>query len=174
MDTFFEQIVAIRKDIKSFLAVIGIWLAFFIVSLALLFAAINFFPTILAVIVFLVFYLGYLAVKLTKKVSIEYEYIITNGCFDVDKIIAKSSRKRMMSFDIANVESLEKFNKDAMPARQFAQKLIACNIDDPDAYYMIISEESKGTRLLVFAPDDRIKGAVKKFLPKYIANSAFR
>ena len=175
MDTFFEQIIAIRKGAKEFLGIIGIWLVFLIIAVVA-FLAISSIPQVAAfstIIIFLVFLLGYFAVKLTKKFSIEYEYIITNGTFDVDKIIAKSSRKRMMSFEISNVEALEKYNKNSVPTRQFKEQVFACNPDD-DAYYMIVSEEGKGSSLLVFAPDERIRGAVKKFLPKYIANSAFR
>lgn len=174
MDTFFEQIVAIRKTTKTLFAVLGIWLGFLAISIVLWMLA----TTVLAMFMSFVFLgiivLGYFAFKLTKKFSIEYEYIITNGCFDVDKIIARSSRKRMMTFEISNVEAVEKFNPNSMPTREFKEKLFACDLDDPNAYYMIISEEGKGTKLLVFAPNERIQGAVKKFLPKYIANSAFK
>ncbi len=175
MDTFFEQIIAIRKDAKAIFASVGIWVVFFAIVFVL-WILMNSVPQVAmfsSIIILLVFVLGYFAVKLTKMLSVEYEYIITNGTFDVDKIIDKSSRKRMMSFEISNVEVLEKFNKNAMPSRQFKEKVIACNLDD-DAYYMIVSEEGKGSSLLVFAPDERIRGAVKKFLPKYIANSAFK
>ena len=176
MDTFFEQIVAIRRTAKSLLAVLGIWVGFFVVSLAILFLTriVPFLSALLGFVVMVIILLGYIAFKLTKKFSIEYEYIITNGCFDIDKIIARSSRKRMMSFEISTVEAIEKYNPNSMPTREFKEKLFACNSDDQNAYYMIISEEGKGTRLLVFAPDERIKVAVKKFLPKYLANSAFK
>ena len=173
MDTFFEQIIAIRKDAKAYLSLFGIWAAFLIVVGAL-FVLASMFTFIVSLMFLVIVLLGYLAFKLSKNFSVEYEYIITNGCFDVDKIIAKSSRKRMMSFEISNVEALEKFNPNAMPNREFKEKVFACNLDDPNAYYMIISEEGKGTKLLVFAPNERIQGAVKKYLPKYIANSAFK
>lgn len=173
MDTFFEQIIAVRKDTKALLSIVGIWVGFLVVAAALWFL-INVIPVFSTIILFGIVLLGYLAFKLTKKFSIEYEYIITNGCFDVDKIIAKSSRKRMMTFEISTVEAVEKYNPNAMPQREFKEKLFACNADDPDAYYMIISEEGKGTKFLVFAPNERIQGAVKKYLPKYIANSAFK
>ena len=35
MDTFFEQIISIRKNGKAFAAVLGIWLAAFLVSFLL-------------------------------------------------------------------------------------------------------------------------------------------
>ena len=173
MDTFFEQIIAIRKTGKTILAVTGIWVLALVLAVVLfsLSTVIPAFSTILLVAVCLVFFGAY---KLSKKFSIEYEYIITNGCFDVDKIIARSSRKRMMTFEISNVESIEKYNPHSVQNRKFASVLIACNPDDAGAYSLIVSEEGKGTRLLVFTPDERMKSAVIKFLPKYIANSAFK
>lgn len=176
MDTFFEQIVAIKTTVKTALTVMGIWVAFFVLSIAILFLTriVPLLSALLGFVAIVIILMGYFAFKLTKKFSIEYEYIITNGCFDVDKIIARSSRKRMMTFEISTVEAVEKYNPNALPTREFKEKLFACNPDDPNAYYMIISEEGKGTRLLVFAPNERIKGAIKKFLPKYIANSAFK
>ena len=102
MDTFFEQIIAVRKDTKALISIAGIWVGFFVLAAALWFL-INVIPVFSTVILFGIVLLGYLAFKLTKKFSIEYEYIITNGCFDVDKIIAKSSRKRMMTFEISTV-----------------------------------------------------------------------
>ena len=172
MDTFFEQIVAIRKTGKSILAITGIWIAFVIVAY-LLFLAGSIFAGFISIFMLLIIGAGWGAFKLTKMFSIEYEYIITNGSFDVDKITAQSSRKRMMSFDIANVQAVEKFNPNAMPSGNFEKTLIACNVADPNAYYMIVSEEGKGTRLLVFSPDERIKTAIKKFLPRYMSTGAF-
>lgn len=50
------------------------------------------------------------AYKLFLRLNIEYEYTITNGTMDVDKIIAKSSRKRMTSFDVLSIQRIEKYN----------------------------------------------------------------
>ncbi len=172
MDTFFEQIVPIRKTGKSWAALIGIWFA------AIVLIYICVFTVVAAYLGFLSFLLVagiiYGAYKLSARFSIEYEYIITNGIMDIDKIIAKSSRKRVASFDLANVDRLEKFNPNARPVGNFAKTVIACDENDPDAYLMVITTEGKGSTLAVFAPDERIRNATVKFLPKFIANSAFK
>ena len=167
MDTFFEQIVAVRKTAKSLLGLFGIWLLALIISIAAFLFLGSFGLLFVAGAIF-----G--AYKLSGFFSIEYEYIITNGEMDIDKIIAKSSRKRMANFNLAKVETVEKFNIAAKPAGNFEKTVIACNGDEDNAYYMIVSEEGKGRTLIVFAPDDRIKGAIVKFIPKFIANSAFK
>ena len=52
--------------------------------------------------------------------------------------------------------------------------VIACNTDEEGAYLLVAEREGKGNVELVFTPDERIQSAVKKFVPKYISNSAFK
>ena len=52
--------------------------------------------------------------------------------------------------------------------------VIACNLDDPDAYYLVCDREGKKAIHVVFAPEERLKGAMVKFMPKFISNSAFK
>lgn len=171
MDTFYEQITAVKKTGKSWAAIIGIWL------LALVVMAISFLlmGTMLSFIaVFLFAGAIYGAYKWTSRFSVEYEYIITNGTVDIDKIMAKSMRKRMTSFDLSDVSRLEKYNPSAQINGNFSAKIIACNQNDPNAYLMVASRENNGDVLIVMSPNDRMKSAMVKFLPKYIANSAFK
>lgn len=169
MDTFFEQIIGIRKGAKQYAALIGIWLLVLVISAAVL-LFLGKIGIIAPLLVVGAFYGGY---YLSKRLSVEYEYIITNGSMDVDKIVAKSSRKRVASFELAGVESIEKFNANS--ARNYGDKKVvfACNENDNGAYVMTVKGDKGGT-VVVFAPNDRIKGAVVKFVPKYIANSAFK
>lgn len=173
MDTFFEQIVPIRKTGKTLLGVIGIWgLAIFITVFLFLFGRILGAFSSLAPIIILAALYG--AFKLTGNFNIEYEYIITNGSMDIDKIINKSSRKRMASIELSGVSRLEKFNANLISNIDKQKLVVACNTDDPDAYLMVCEREGKGALTIVFAPDERLRGAIVKFVPKFIANSAFK
>lgn len=171
MDTFFEQIMPIRKTGKTWAAFLGIWLLAIVLSLAVVLFLMGFLGSIAFLLVIGIFYGAY---KLSSRLSVEYEYIVTNGTMDIDKIIAKSSRKRVASFELSSVERVEKFNPNAKPVGNYAKTVIACDELDPNAYFMVASEEGKGSQLIVFSPDERIKGAVVKFIPKFIANSAFK
>ena len=92
---------------------------------------------------------------------------------DIDKIINKSSRKRILSFDITKVTRLEKYNPAFISNIDNKQIVFACNTDDSEIYFMA-AEDAKGkTVYLVFAPDKRIKSAIKKFAPRFITNSIF-
>lgn len=170
MDTFFEQITAVKKSGKDIAAITGIWLLAFIICFLL------------------VLFMGYLgsfsflliagalfgAFKLSCRFNVEYEYIVTNGTMDIDKIINKSSRKRVLSFELATVSRLEKFNQGLLSSVNSKEIVTACNLNDPEAYLMVSSTDGKGTSYLIFAPDERVRGAIVKFVPKFIANSAFK
>lgn len=171
MDTFFEQIVTVRKGGKEILAITGIWLAAFLVSAAVILFLIGYIGTVALLLAAGAIFGAY---KLSTLFSVEYEYIVTNGTMDVDKITAKSSRKRAASFDLSRVERLEKYNPTAAPVGNFAKTVIACTPDSTDTYFMVVTSEGKGSTLIVFSPDERIKEAVVKSLPKFIANSAFK
>ena len=166
MDTFFEQIISVKKTGKAVAALIGIWLAAFVVCFLLFFT--GFFGMLTFLLIAGVLYGAF---KLSCLLNIEYEYIVTNGIMDIDKITNKSSRKRVLSFELQTVSRIEKYNPSLLNSKDV---LIACNQDDKDAYLMVSSTEGKGTNYLVFAPDERLRSAVVKFVPMFVANSAFK
>lgn len=173
MDTFFEQIVSIRKTGKSWAMLAGIWLAAMLLIFIIAILGLNF-AGFMSLAMLAVIGVIYGAFKLSTRLSVEYEYIVTNGSLDIDKIVARSSRKRELSCELSGVERIEKYNPAAHPVGNFKKTVIACDTNDPNAYFMVITEEGKGSRLLVFAPDERLRGAIVKALPKFIANSAFK
>ena len=170
MDTFFEQIIPVKKNGKAAAAIIGIWLAAFIVC----FLLIMFMPFLGTFSLLLAAGALFGAYKLCTRFNLEYEYIVTNGTMDIDKIINKSSRKRILSFELATVSRIEKFNPAQLSGVNAKELFITCNQDDPGAYLMVSASEGKGTSYLVFAPDERVRSAIVKFVPKFISNSAFK
>lgn len=170
MDTFFEQIIAVKKNGKAAAAIIGIWLAAFIVCF-LLIMFMGFLGTFSLLLAAGALFGAY---KLCTRFNLEYEYIVTNGTMDIDKIINKSSRKRILSFELATVSRIEKFNPAQLSGVNAKELFITCNQDDPGAYLMVSAAEGKGTSYLVFAPDERVRSAIVKFVPKFISNSAFK
>lgn len=171
MDVFFEQIIEIKKSLKDYLMLAGLWIlaiGLSAVILFFLFAAIG--PITLLPVIGII----YGAYKLSMFFFVEYEYIITNGSLDIDKIIAKNSRKRIASVELSCVDSLNKFNPSKKIQSGYERVVIACNKEDNNAYEMTVTKEGKGRQYIVFSPNDKIKTAAVKFLPKFIANSAFK
>ena len=169
MDTFFEQIVSIKKSGKAVAIFIAVW--FFVIAVSLLLILTGIVGAFTPIIVIGA---GYGAWWLTSKLNIEYEYIVTNGTMDVDKIINKSSRQRISSFEIANVERLEKYNDHLLQNVKKENIVYACNKNDPEAYLMVASKEDTKVNYIVFAPSDKLKEAIKKSLPKFLSLTAFK
>lgn len=170
MDTFFEQIVPMGKDSKTILKFIGIWILAFVLASAIFLFGFAYLQMVTFVLMGLVLYGAY---KLSARLYVEYEYIVTNGTLDIDKIIAKSSRKRVASFEISQVEVIEKYNPNAQKTG-FDQIIIACDERDTNAYKMVVRKDGKGATLIVFSPNKKIQGAILKSLPRFVANSAFK
>jgi hypothetical protein len=170
MDTFFEQIIPIKKDGKTVGTVLGIWF----LALVLCFILFLFSGYIGSIFVLLIAGILYGAFKLTGLFNVEYEYIITNGTMDVDKIVNKQSRKRMLSFELSNVSRLEKYNPNCLNNIDLKKVVFACDTKDDNAYLMVAEKEGGKTSYLVFSPNDKIKSATLKYVPKFISNSAFK
>lgn len=160
MDTFVEQIVAIKKNAK-------IWIAYIlivVIAIAFMTVAFMLFGSLFILVDALILFGVY---KLYSMLSIEYEYIITNSTMDIDKIISKSSRKRMISFDLTAVLSIDKFN-GKIPANLSKNCFFACNANDENAYLLTYKSEGKSKKAFVFAPNERTVNAIKNFLPRHL------
>lgn len=163
MDTFVEQIVAIKKTGKTWIAYFGITL----VAIILMTASFLFFRSIFLVLDALIFWGAY---KLYSMLNVEYEYIITNSTMDIDKIIAKSSRKRVVSFDLTAVQRIEKYTGN-LPSDIARECFFACNAKDENAYVLIYKSEGKPRQAFVFAPNEKMIVGMKNFLPRHICEN---
>ena len=168
MDVFFEQIIPIKKTGKTIAAVVGIYLLAFI----LIFLLVTIFFSPLTIL--LCCGVAYGAFWLSSKLNVEFEYIITNGTMDIDKIVNKSSRKRILSFELSKVTRLEKYNPAAISNINSKEIVFACSTTEEDVYYMSAERNAKGNVNLVFAPNAKTKTAIEKFAPKFITNNAFK
>ena len=173
MDVFVEYLVKKKNGGKELLlqilTVIGALLVF-----ALMMVLGGIFPVVSMVTTLLAFgalYGGYL---LIISMNVEYEYIVTNGEMDVDKIIAKRKRKRMLT---VNARSFEKFGpfKEAEHANDsYSNRVYACTSpDDPGCYYAVLTHQTMGRILLVFTPNDNVLENLKSYIPRQAGGHAF-
>ncbi|MBR5223677.1 MAG: hypothetical protein IKV81_05905 [Clostridia bacterium] len=169
MDTFFEQIVRIKKSGSTLALVLFIW--FLAISVAVF---LFFFPLLGALSAIVIIGILYGAWWLSTKFNVEYEYIVTNEDMDVDKIINKSARKRLASITLSKVERVEKFNPALIQNVKKESLLFACDQNDPNAYLIVTSPDDSKVNYIVFSPNEKLQAAIKKSLPKFVANSAFK
>jgi len=172
MDNYCEFIVKKKNGGKEMalraLIVIGALILFAVmIYLGSLIPAFSMVTTLLA---FGALYGGYI---LITNMSVEYEYIVTNGEMDVDKIVAKRKRKRLLT---VNARTFEKFGtyKEAEHANEnYSNRVYACSDPrDPGCYYAVMTHQSLGRVLLVFTPNDRVLEFLKTYIPKQAGGNA--
>ncbi|MBP3390738.1 MAG: hypothetical protein J6L58_03515 [Clostridia bacterium] len=162
MDTFFEQIIKIKLTgkVKALITAIIVFDALLVC--VLLYLSLFLAPTIMLLVVAGAIYGGY---KLISLLSIEYEYIYTNGDLDVDKIVAKSNRKRMVSIKCSEVEKYGEYKGQPAPGSVKATHIF-CNPDSEGQVYLIAKDRNLGNVMIVLAPNDRIRTELEKAIPR--------
>lgn len=166
MDVFKEQLVKIKKSPAEYLLMVVIFIVA-VVACTLLFLMSGQYPIFILFIVAVFYGVG----KLLGMFSIEYEYIVTNSMIDVDKIISKSSRKRIVSFEGKDILRTEKVGT-VPPVTDANEKYICCNKDDENAYWVLISKNGK-KMLIMMAPNEKMVEAIKLGSPKITAKEIF-
>ncbi len=165
MDYFYEQLIVIKKPalytITRFISFAFILIAiFFILSFNLS-----------SIIIGLIFGLiGASLFFLKQKIYTEYEYIITNGSIDIDRIVEQNKRKKIIEFDIKNVELMAEENSDEV--KNFSnkpQKKLDCVIRDNHMKVYIAYITMGGDRCTIrFTPDEKFLDICFKFNPRAV------
>ncbi len=167
MDIFIEQIIKKKFGTKDFLIFLGLVLG----GCILVVLSMIFIPSLMIIIVIGVCVGAY---YLATSRNLEYEYSITNGDITIDKIINRRSRKRVVSMDAHDVETMGKYNPAEHSAKSYAARLFACESDDgKDAWYFAGNLPNKGNVLVVFSPNEKVLAAIKPFLSRQVSINAF-
>ena len=162
MDTFFEQLIRIKLNSKAkFMVGAIIFVDVLIVAFLLIFA-LAFAPAIILLIVIAAIYGAY---KLINMLVVEYEYIYTNGDLDVDKIVAQSSRKRVVSIKCNEVEKYGEYKGQPAPG-SVKNTFVFCNPDSEGQVYLIARDRNLGMVMIVLAPEERLRAELEKAIPR--------
>lgn len=170
MDTFIEKIVSRKKGAREGLIasgiVIGAIAVFFIFQMLTAMFGIN----LGSIGLFLGVGIIYLAYRLIIGLNVEFEYVVTNGDVDIDKIIARRNRKRIFSgsckdFDIVARVSSSGFEEAARNAKV---KIDATSMPGSDgAYYVTLNYKGERT-IVIFEPDERMLANFRTFIPRKV------
>ncbi|MGI5959937.1 MAG: DUF6106 family protein [Massiliimalia sp.] len=171
MDVFLEQIVAKKRTSQDVLKTVGIILAAIILIFAALFILPAVVPFLSTLGLFLVVGILYGTWYLLTSSSVEYEYILTNGEIDVDKIIARRKRKRLITVNTRNFTEFGPYRPQEHAGKQYTSTIYACvSPDAPNTYYAVTDHPKYGHCMLVFNPNEKILTHAKQ----YMNASAFR
>lgn len=158
MDVFVEQLVKERQGKREFLAIFGLTLA----ALLILAATILFMTSLAPLVLVAVAYGWWWCVKM---MATEYEYSVTNGDIDIDRIRGRSKRLRLVSVRGDKIESLAPC-KERAPLGKF-DRVVRCTTRQSDKALWRFTYHSKknGHTVVVFEPDDRVLHALVEGLP---------
>ncbi len=169
MDIFCEQIVKKKKSTNECLLVGLIWLAGWLIAMMLCWLGLNlqsFFPLCILGAAGVAF--G--AFKLASRFNLEYEYSVTNGVLDVDKIINRSDRKRMVSAEIASFDRFAVYHSGSAEFDTKRYDKVVVAIADPNGhdqvYAAVLRHPVHGRMLILFQPGEKVLTTVQKSLPR--------
>lgn len=113
---------------------------------------------------------AFLACRLARAQEVEFEYTLTNGEFDLDKIMARSTRKRLLSFHCRDVERLVPFSPGKAPP---SGTLMACSFPgDQDLWRCTVKHPKRGSVSFVFNGNEPLLAAMSRFLPGAVRREA--
>ena len=169
MDIFCEYIVKKRVEALDILKLVGIIVAAIALSFAAMFIELVSGLGIGFMLVAVVIYFAYL---FSKFIYTEFEYALTNHELDIDKILGRSRRKRIITVDFKTVEICasvndEKYKSEFNNTASITKTINATGKTDYEIYFVDFSGEGGKTRVL-FQPTDKMKDALKKINPRTI------
>ncbi len=165
MDFFTEIIIKQKKSPMVYLAALGMILATLIVwvfSLALMSI-----PALSSLVGILDVGIVYLSYYVISGFNIEYEYIATNTDLDIDKIVNKRKRKRIISLRLSEIDILAPVENARENLAQTKIINAAKSKNDPDAYYIITSKNGQKTKI-IFNPNEKMIENAKRFYPERV------
>lgn len=160
MDTFSEQLVTRSTTKADTIKKILISIAAILLATVLMWLSIvlGFYSLIL-----LVFGVLIGGVWLVSNMDVEYEYIITNNEMDIDKIIGRRKRKRMITLDL---KSAEDFGTYPAPSEITVDATVHATTGlEKNAHYLLVQHGSYGKVMLIFNPNEKTREAIMQEVP---------
>lgn len=165
MDIFIEKIVLRKKTSKDQLITMGIIVGGFIATIAVFSI-----PALAPFALFIAAAIVYGAFYFSKSRNIEFEYAVTNGELDIDKIIAQRRRKRVFSASSKDFEIVAKLKSDkySNEYKNIKNRIEAVSsMESSDVYFLVTNY--KGERTIVFfEPDKRMIDNFKTFISRKV------
>lgn len=160
MDVFCEYIVKVKKNsAEIILSALGIILAVILLGFSLLFLFTPFSSFVLLIDAGVI----YGAYILITHFNVEYEYILTNGDIDIDKITAKRKRKRVLSFSTKEFEIVAPYKQ----GENYTNVLDFGTRNYENAYYAVFSKDGQ-KKTLIFNPPQKMIEAMKTYSPRTV------
>lgn len=162
MDNYKEQLVKKGKDSSDTLKWLLVTAAGIIAAAILMFLSLQFLNNfIIGLILAAVVLWG--TYYILGGFYIEYEYILTNGEMDIDKIMGQRKRKRLIT---ADVKSSTAFGKEKTAVKGDMTLVdVSCRESDNN-YYIDFRHRELGNTRLIFTPNEEMLEMIEKYIPR--------
>lgn len=163
-DIFREQLVEVKQTSATTMKKTGVIIVAIIIALV----AITFGGAFIGPLVVVGVIIG--ASYLIKSMNLEYEYILTNNELDIDKIMNKERRKRLLTVDIKEINVMAHID-DGMRKGELerAQKTIDVSSGEKGSNtYVIVFNHNETLTKLIFEPNEDVKRDIYRQAPSKV------
>lgn len=166
-DVYIEKIIKRNPTGKTILYKFLIYFA-----AAIIIAFGLFFPYLRFLAAAVVVAAGWGAWRVAGMLNLEYEYTLTNGELDVDKIINRRSRKRVITINYKDISILapvsDKYKDDFnSPSIKKTYNLTATD-HSPDNWFIVFGSNGGKSDKLIFEPDKRFIDGFRQYIPRKV------
>jgi hypothetical protein len=161
MDSYSEQLVYRypsggdnAKKFATYAVAILLALAVVLLTMATVFAGIGL--LLAAGLAWLGYYIG-------TRQHVEYEYIVTNGELDIDKVVAKSKRTRLLTVKSQDFTAFGEYT-DEVPDDESLTLVLASENSGVGDWYADFETDAYGKTRLVFTPNLQTLESIKPYL----------
>jgi len=166
-DVYIERIIRKKPDARSYINKGAIVVGGAALSFIALLLSVNEFLGFIFPLVFASSCVG--GYYLFRRQNIEFEYSVTNGELDVDRIIARSSRRHVLTVDCRSFDMLAPMTEEHVEKAKNAT--IGLTVDassgpsSGDRWFCLFNGADGMRTLLIFEPDERMLNAFRVFIP---------
>ncbi len=170
MDTYLEFLIKQKYTFGKIVLLIFLYSVATILSLGVfIIAIVN--PAVMQLSGFIVALIFFGVWFVNKRLSVEYEYIVTNDELDVDRIVAKRSRKRLVTVSVKNFDDFGVAEDNIIFKKKRDFKVVldaSIGKGSINRYYATFYNKHGDRMLLIFNPTSKMIDSFKIYNPKVI------
>lgn len=155
---YIEQRVKQKTTTKTLLKMVGIVISGFVgLYLAMVFPILF----MLAVPYFA------FSIYFATRCNYEFEYLYFQGSLDIDRISAKSSRKRLMTVDVKEIEVLAPTGSHEL--KRYANvKTLDCSSNTGAKTYELVATRKGQLVRIIFEPEQKLVDGIRLITPRKV------
>ena len=168
LDMYAEYIVKKKSDFKSSILKALIVLA----SALLMYLALILTQNVIIIMPASVALIGWLGYHAFIQFNVEYEYIVTNGELDIDRIVARRGRRRLINVKTNAYELIAPYDdehRQAYESGEFKKTIDARSGPQADAWFVMANHKDQGRVRILFEPTPKMLKIFSDYLPRQMA-----